>query len=120
MAPKKDISLLGAVQSHGDGWRAEVNNIGKGPSRALHAEAYADLALARQARTRGEMGRILSQLVLAQPVAANVVGQPLAANVHCQAPPVNIIGQPLGAIVNGQALALHVVGHKPRSRSRSR
>ena len=81
MAPKKDVVCLGAVQEHGDGWRAEVTKVGKGPARALYAEAVADLGLARQAPSREEMGRVLRQL-LADPPVQLPAGQPLAADGH--------------------------------------
>ena len=79
MAPKKEVGSLGAVQEHGDGWRAEVANVGKGPARALYAEAAADLALARQAPSRDAMQHVLRQLV-ARTRDDEPLGQPLAAN----------------------------------------
>ena len=83
MAPKKEICLLGAVQEHGDGWRAEVSNVGKGPTRALHAEAFADLTQARQAVSREDMGRVLRRLVAES--SPQLLGQPLAANAEADA-----------------------------------
>ena len=79
MAPKKEVSSLGAVQEHGDGWRAEVANVGKGPSRSPYSEAVADLTLARQVNSRDEMKQVLRELV-AGTMVEEPVGQPLAAN----------------------------------------
>jgi hypothetical protein len=81
MAPKKDVNCLGAVQSHGDGWRAEVTKVGKGPARALYAEAVADLELARQAPSRDDMRQVLHQL-LADAHDQQPAGQPLVADGH--------------------------------------
>ena len=78
MAPKKDVSCLGAVQEHGDGWRAEVTKVGKGPARGFYAEAVTDLELARQASSRDEMRQVFRQL-LADSRAQQPAGQPLAA-----------------------------------------
>ena len=53
-------------------------NVGKGPSRPVRAEALADLALARQASSRGDMGNLLRRLVAES--VEQFFGQPLAAN----------------------------------------
>ena len=79
MAPKKEVNCLRAVQEHGDGWRTEVANVGKGPARALYSEAAADLALARQASSRDEMQRVLRQLVAGTHLE-EPAGQPLASS----------------------------------------
>ena len=62
MAPKKDIHTLGSTQPVGDGWRAEVSNAGKGPTRTTLAEATRDLEAAQQANTQEEMKTVLAQL----------------------------------------------------------
>ena len=61
--PQKEVCFLGVVQAHQVGWRAEVTKVGKGPTRAFHAEALEDLTLARQASSRDDMGRVLRRLV---------------------------------------------------------
>ena len=62
MAPKKEVRSLGSTQPVDDGWRAEVSNVGKGPTRATLAEAVRDLDAAQQANTREEMKTFLGQL----------------------------------------------------------
>ena len=62
MAPKKDVSNLGAVQPTEYGWRAEVSNVGKGPTRTTKCEAEADLALAHATPTRAAMAAVLEEL----------------------------------------------------------
>ena len=63
MAPKKAVACLGSVQPIADCWRAEVSEVGKGPSRLTKAHAEQDLEVARGAESRTDMGARLRQLV---------------------------------------------------------
>ena len=63
MAPKKALVCLGSVQPIAERWRAEVSEVGKGPSRLTKAHAEQDLEVARGAESRTDMGARLRQLV---------------------------------------------------------
>ena len=77
MAPKKDISILGDVQPHGDQWRVEITGVGKGQTRPSKAEAQADLALAQAEPTRERMSAVLRELVQSAKVEASVTAKRL-------------------------------------------
>ena len=95
MAPKKEVASLGSTQPVGDGWRAEVSNVSKGPERATHAEAARDLSRVQQASTREEMKTLLAQLRQEARSAQPLTGQHDEAEV--EVPPPRDVAQPSAA-----------------------
>ena len=97
--PRRSLSDLGAISTHGNGWRARVNIDGtrsSGPLRASEAEARADLERARQSATREEMSKYLEDCcrtaagdvrpLAASPAAADLTLMAALAAPSCAAP----------------------------------
>ena len=95
MAPKKELASLGSAQPVGDGWRAEVSNLSKGPKRATHAEAAEDLRRVQQASTREEMKTLLAELREEARSAQPLAGPHEEAEV--EVPPRRDVAQPPAA-----------------------